>query len=174
MKKLIWCLALLLVACGNATDEADDLASPTQTPEATAACEDRTPPAPAKDEDAGETKPEIEIPDGDPPCDLVIQDIKEGDGAEAEEGATVTVHYVGVSWSTGEEFDASWDGGEPIPLSLGQVIDGWKEGIPGMKEGGRRQLIIPPDLAYGDAPPPGSTIEPGETLVFVIDLVEVG
>ncbi len=118
----------------------------------------------------GDQKPEIVIPDGDPPDELVIEDIDEGSGPEAEEGATVAIEYVGVGWETEEEFDSSWDTPGPATFSLGELIPGWQEGIPGMKEGGRRKLTIPPDLAYGDSPPPG--IEPGETLVFVIDLID--
>lgn len=115
-------------------------------------------------------KPEITVPDGEPPAELVIADLIEGEGAAAQSGATVTTHYVGVSWSSGEQFDSSWDRGEPISFPLSGVIAGWGEGIPGMKVGGRRLLVIPPEQAYGDQPPPGSGIEPGETLVFVIDL----
>lgn len=118
-------------------------------------------------------KPSIDVPDGRPPAELVVQDLIEGDGAEAAENATVTTHYVGVSWSTGEEFDSSWGRGQPATFPLNQVIPGWTQGIPGMKVGGRRLLVIPPDLAYGDSPPPGAAIAPGETLVFVIDLVDV-
>ena len=129
---------------------------------------------PAEESVVGNVKPEINVPDGDPPSTLQSEDLIEGDGATVREGATVTIHYVGVSWSTGEEFDSSWEGGEPATFPLGQLIPGWQEGIPGMKAGGRRQLTIPPELAYDDAPPPGSGIEPGETLIFVIDLVEAG
>lgn len=120
----------------------------------------------------GKTKPAVEIPSGAPPCKLVIQDVHEGDGDQVKEGATVTVQYVGVSWSTGKEFDSSWDRGEPATFPLANVIQGWQQGIPGMKEGGRRRLIIPPDLAYGSDPPPG--IAPNETLVFVIDMIKAG
>lgn len=172
MRKVILCLAVLLGACGADPQQALDPVE-TAAPTDMADCEDRTPPAPQQ-EDAGTTKPDVQIPAGAPPCDLVIQDIKPGTGAEAQDGATVTVHYVGVSWSTGEQFDASWDRGEPATFPLSNVIQGWQEGIPGMTEGGRRRLIVPPDLAYGAQPPPGSGIAPNETLVFVVDLVEVG
>ena len=118
-------------------------------------------------------KPTISIPEGDPPAELVTADVVVGDGEEAKPESTVTAHYVGQSWSSGEEFDASWNSGQPIPFPLNGVIPGWTQGIPGMKVGGRRILVIPPDLAYGEAPPPGSGIEPGETLVFVVDLVDV-
>ena len=97
-------------------------------------------------------KPEIDFPGGEPPADLQITDVWEGDGAEAKAGDTVQVHYVGVAFSTGEQFDASWDRGDPLEfrLGVGQVIAGWDQGVQGMKVGGRRQLIIPPGLAYGD------------------------
>ena len=119
-------------------------------------------------------KPEIDFPGGEPPADLEIKDIWEGDGPVAQAGQTVTVHYVGVAFSTGEEFDASWDRGEPFSFQLGSggVIQGWDEGVKGMKVGGRRQLTIPAKLAYGDRGA-GSAIAPGETLIFVCDLVSV-
>jgi peptidylprolyl isomerase len=117
-------------------------------------------------------KPEIDFPGGEPPKNLEITDVWEGDGAVAKAGDTVAVHYVGVAYSTGEEFDASWNRGEPLQfrLGVGQVIAGWDQGVQGMKVGGRRQLIIPPDLAYGDSGAPGA-IAPGATLIFVCDLV---
>jgi len=119
-------------------------------------------------------KPEIDFPDSPPPTDLVITDITEGAGAEATAGSTVVAHYVGVAHSSGEEFDASYNRGDPLSfrLGVGQVISGWDQGIQGMKVGGRRQLVIPAHLAYGDrgAPP---VIAPGETLIFVVDLVDV-
>ncbi len=120
------------------------------------------------------TKPEIDMPEGDTPADLVIIDEIVGDGDEAGRGDIVDVHYVGVSHSTGEEFDASWNRGEPLrfQLGVGQVIRGWDQGVQGMKVGGRRRLEIPAHLAYGDqgAPP---VIAPGEALIFVCDLVSV-
>ena len=118
-------------------------------------------------------KPENEFPYGDPPTQLDIVDITEGSGAEAKPGQTVLVHYVGVAYSTGEEFDASWNRGEPLEFRLGagRVIPGWDQGLIGMKVGGRRQLTIPPDLAYGDRGA-GGVIKPGETLIFVCDLVD--
>ncbi|MFJ8666863.1 FKBP-type peptidyl-prolyl cis-trans isomerase [Streptomyces sp. NPDC093600] len=119
-------------------------------------------------------KPEVDFPGGEPPKDLEIKDIWEGDGPEAKAGATVSVHYVGVSFSTGEEFDSSWNRGTPLRFQLGagQVIAGWDQGVQGMKVGGRRQLIIPAHLAYGDRGA-GGKIAPGETLIFVCDLVAV-
>lgn len=121
-----------------------------------------------------EGKPEVEMPVGEAPTELAITDITEGDGAEAALGDSITVQYVGIACSTGEQFDASWDRGEPTTFTLqeGALIQGWIDGIPGMKEGGRRQLVIPSDLAYG--PEGNQGIAPDEALVFVIDLVEVG
>jgi peptidylprolyl isomerase len=117
-------------------------------------------------------KPEIDFPGGEPPVGLDITDIWEGEGAVAKPGDTVQVHYVGVAYSTGEEFDASWNRGEPLEFQLGtgRVIAGWDQGVQGMRVGGRRQLIIPPALAYGDRGA-GRAIAPGETLIFVCDLV---
>lgn len=117
-------------------------------------------------------KPEVDFPGGEPPADLQISDVVAGDGAEAKAGDVAHVHYVGVSFSTGEEFDSSWNRGAPLSFPLGgrRVIQGWDEGIQGMKVGGRRQLIIPPHLAYGDQGA-GGVIAPGETLIFVCDLV---
>ncbi|MFE9014275.1 FKBP-type peptidyl-prolyl cis-trans isomerase [Streptomyces cyaneofuscatus] len=119
-------------------------------------------------------KPEIDFPGGEPPADLEIKDIWEGDGPVAKAGDQVKVHYVGVAFSTGEEFDASWNRGTPLAFNLGagQVIAGWDQGVQGMKVGGRRQLTIPAHLAYGDRGA-GNAIAPGETLIFVCDLVSV-
>lgn len=116
-------------------------------------------------------KPEIDRPDGPAPTDLEILDIVVGEGAEAVPGATVEVHYVGVEHDSGAEFDASWNRGKTIEFPLQGLIQGWQEGIPGMKVGGRRQLTIPPDKAYGAA---GSGHQlSGKTLIFVIDLLGV-
>ena len=119
-------------------------------------------------------KPEIDFPDFDPPADLVVTEITEGDGDEATAGSAVSVHYVGVAHSTGEEFDASYNRGAPLQfrLGVGQVIAGWDQGVQGMKVGGRRRLVIPAHLAYGDRGA-GGRIAPGETLIFVCDLVAV-
>ncbi len=118
-------------------------------------------------------KPEIDFPEGEPPTELVVQDEVTGDGAEAAAGMTVQAHYVGVAFSSGEEFDASWSRGQPLSfrLGVGQVIPGWDQGIAGMKVGGRRRLVIPPDLAYGSRGA-GRAIGPNETLIFVVDLVD--
>lgn len=119
-------------------------------------------------------KPEIDFPDFPPPADLEITDVTVGEGAEATAGNTVSVHYVGVAHSTGEQFDASYDRGSPLQfrLGVGQVISGWDTGVTGMKVGGRRKLVIPPHLAYGDRGA-GGVIGPGETLIFVVDLLDV-
>ncbi|MES9507514.1 FKBP-type peptidyl-prolyl cis-trans isomerase [Streptomyces sp. NPDC000609] len=119
-------------------------------------------------------KPEIDFPGGEPPADLEIEEIWEGDGAVAKAGDKVSVHYVGVAFSTGEEFDASWNRGGPLQfqLGVGQVIAGWDQGVQGMKVGGRRKLTIPAHLAYGDRGA-GGRIAPGETLIFVCDLIAV-
>jgi peptidylprolyl isomerase len=116
-------------------------------------------------------KPEIDFPEGPAPTELVIEDIIVGDGAEAIAGAKVTVHYLGVEYDTGEQFDASWDRGESIEFPLRGLIAGWQEGIPGMRVGGRRKLTIPPALAYG--PAGGGHRLSGQTLIFVIDLLGV-
>jgi peptidylprolyl isomerase len=119
-------------------------------------------------------KPEIDFPEGPPPADLEVTELTEGDGTEASAGNTVSVHYVGVAHSTGEEFDASWNRGTPLDfrLGVGQVISGWDQGVQGMKVGGRRRLVIPPHLGYGDRGA-GGVIGPNETLIFVVDLLEV-
>lgn len=121
------------------------------------------------------TKPEVTIPDTSPPAELVIEDIEVGDGPEATAGQPVEVHYVGVAWSTREQFDASWDRGDSFGFRLGagQVIAGWDQGVAGMKLGGRRRLTIPPHMGYGSAGA-GGVIGPNETLVFVVDLLGVG
>lgn len=118
------------------------------------------------------TKPEFDAPTGPAPAELVIRDIIEGDGAEAKPGDTVTVHYAGVEFESGEEFDSSWGRGETIQFPLRGLIQGWQDGIPGMMVGGRRELIIPPHLAYG--PVGGGHFLSGKTLIFIIDLVAVG
>ena len=120
------------------------------------------------------TKPKVEVPDGPPPKELQIDDITEGTGAEATSGSTLSMQYVGVNYSDGKEFDSSWSTGQPFTFQLGagMVIPGWDQGIEGMKVGGRRELIIPPDLAYGAQGQPPA-IKPNETLVFIVDLLDV-
>ena len=126
------------------------------------------------DQGASGTKPTVEVPDGPPPTELQVDDLSIGEGAEARPGSTCSMHYVGVAWSTGQQFDASWDRGSPFSFRLGEgmVIRGWDEGVAGMRVGGRRRLTIPPELGYGSRGA-GSAIKGGETLVFVVDLLDV-
>lgn len=124
-----------------------------------------------RDEIEARGKPQLSATD--PVDQLQVTDEVEGSGEEVTAGATVTAHYVGVSASTGAQFDASWDRGAPISFPLDGVIRGWSEGLLGMRVGGRRTLVIPGDMAYGQNPPPGAGIAPGETLVFTVDLVDV-
>lgn len=120
--------------------------------------------------DADRQKPEIEFPDGPAPSTLDTEDLIVGEGAEAQAGSTVDVHYLGVEYDSGEEFDSSWSRGESINFPLRSLIQGWQEGIPGMKVGGRRKLVVPPAQAYGTA---GGHPLSGKTLIFVIDLLGV-
>jgi peptidylprolyl isomerase len=153
------CAALAFAGCGGSGKETE-AAAPSGTP------------APASTPAA--TKPQVTVPKGKLPKTLVKKDLKVGTGAEATAGKTVDVQYVGVSALNGRQFDASWDRGQPFSFQLGaqQVIPGWDQGVEGMKVGGRRQLVIPPKLAYGKQGSP-PTIGPNETLVFVIDLLGV-
>ena len=182
--------ALGTAACGNDDESASTAPQPAATtaaappptataPATTVAAPAVTTTAPAKAPTRSvskeiNTKPAIPKPTGTPPTKLVVDDIVKGKGKTAKAGDDVTVQYVGVSYSTGEQFDASWDNGQPFQFQLGaqKVIPGWDRGVAGMKKGGRRQLVIPPDLAYGaQGQPP--VIAPNETLVFVIDLLSV-
>lgn len=153
-----------LTACSD--DDANDTgATPTPT---SAACSDSAT-VPSASEKVGEA-PAISKPTGEPPCELVIEDLVEGDGAEVTDVTTPWLwNYEGVAWSTGEVFDSSFEAGQPIPFALNQVIPGWTEGLQGMQVGGRRMLVIPSDQAYG--PSGNGPIGPNETLVFVVDLV---
>ncbi len=155
-------LALVVAGCGDSDDSSSESTGSTAT-ESTEASST-----------AKKTKPKVTVPKGAPPKQLEIEEIEEGTGAEAKAGDEVTVQYVGVNYKNGKEFDSSWSRSEPFPLVLGagQVIPGWEQGIEGMKVGGRRELIIPPDLAYGESGYPPS-IAPEETLIFVIDLLAV-
>ncbi|MFI8371636.1 FKBP-type peptidyl-prolyl cis-trans isomerase [Streptomyces sp. NPDC085466] len=118
------------------------------------------------------TKPEVEVPEGDAPAELTIRDIVVGTGPEAKPGMVLRVHYVGVTFASGREFDSSWDRGEPYKFALGggKVIKGWDRGVRGMRVGGRREIVVPPRLGYGKQSP-SPLIPPGSTLVFVVDLV---
>lgn len=172
---------LAVAACGDDEQEAASTPAP--------AAESAGTPAPTGDGQSGDVralfggmskdldeKPAVPTPQGDPPGRLVKKDLVKGSGPGAEPGDVISVQYVGVSWSTGQQFDASWDRGrEPFtfPLGAGQVIPGWDRGLAGMKRGGRRVLVIPPDMAYGDAGA-GSDIAPNETLIFVVDLEKIG
>jgi len=167
-------LGLFAVACGGGDDE-QAAAPPQDTVTA-------TPTAASGKLDAGaiskdlSAKPQIPAPSGEPPAKLVKRDIVKGKGRAARAGDMVSVQYVGNSWSTGKQFDASWDrGAQPFkfPLGAGQVIPGWDQGVAGMKQGGRRLLILPPDLAYG-AQSPSPDIAANETLIFVVDLKKIG
>ena len=166
--------ALGLAACGDDDDDGNgETSPPPAAEEQTEAAE----PTPAEQREAlkdTSTKPMIPRPSGSPPRRLETEDIVRGKGPPAKAGDTITAHYAGVTFSTGEEFDASWNRGEPFtfPLGGGQVIEGWDRGFVGMKQGGRRILTIPPELAYGAQGFPPA-IGPNETLVFVVDLVEI-
>jgi peptidylprolyl isomerase len=165
-------LSVFAVACG---DDGEDEASapPASTATEAPAAGEVDPSAISKDLTE---KPAVEQPSGEPPSELQTTDIVKGKGKAAKAGDIVSVQYVGNSWSTGAQFDASWDrGGEPFqfPLGAGQVIPGWDQGVEGMKRGGRRLLVIPPDLAYG-AQSPSPDIGPNETLIFVVDLEQIG
>jgi peptidylprolyl isomerase len=174
MRRLLPCLLLLLLAvpaaCGSDDDSGEPAAKP--TPEKTS--EEPSPSAQREALKDTTTKPVIPKPSGSPPRRLDKQDIVKGKGPAAKPGDIVTVQYVGVAFSTGDEFDASWDRGQPfaVPLGAGQVIEGWDKGLVGMRKGGRRMLTIPPELAYGsEGSPP--TIAPNETLIFVIDAIDI-
>ena len=168
-------LATVLTACGG-EDTADDptVASPTPTAQECSSAAPSSEPVTTSTTDLA-TKPEIEVPDSDPPCALATADVVVGTGAEAVPGSQVEVKYVGVLYDGGEEFDSSWSRSpdETLPFQLGAqgVIPGFDQGVTGMKVGGRREIIIPSDLAYG--PSGQGPIPPGATLIFVIDLVQV-
>ena len=171
--------ALALAACGDEpTDSRDSASKPVPSPTTTATEtnpeQPSTPTAGGKVSKDLDQKPEIPKPTGSPPTKLEAEDIVKGKGDEAKDGDKVSVQYVGVAFSTGEEFDASWERNEPFEFTLGagEVIPGWDQGVAGMKVGGRRQLTIPAELAYGAQGSPPA-IGPNETLVFVIDLKKV-
>lgn len=156
------CLTLFIAGCGS-----DDSTTGSGSTEEAAAPKET-------DSSKQKTKPKVTVPKGAPPKSLATEDLEEGTGAAAKAGDAVTVQYVGVNFKNGKEFDASWDRGEPFTFTLGagEVIPGWDQGVEGMKVGGRRELIIPPELGYGSAGAPPA-IPPNETLVFVVDLEAV-
>lgn len=183
MLLVVAALALVGTACGTDIEpgnqyDADGTSSPAETgspaPETKEAKLVREQPANCKVEATKDLakKPEITIPDCAPSTDLIAVDLVVGKGAELKGGENATIHYVGKSWSNKEQFDASWDRNEPFTTTIpGSLIDGWNEGIPGMKAGGRRLLIIPAAKGYG--PSGQGPIGPNETLVFVVDLKDV-
>jgi peptidylprolyl isomerase len=177
---LLACLSLIAFAAACGDDDSEEQAA---SPQETATATETPAPAPEGEIDASEIsknlseKPVVSTPEGSPPAELQKTDIVKGKGKAAKAGDTVSVQYVGTSWSTGAQFDASWDRGrQPIqfPLGAGRVIPGWDQGVTGMKPGGRRLLVIPPNLAYGAQSPPGSGIAPNETLIFVVDMEKIG
>ena len=174
MRRLLPCLLLLLLVAPAACGGDDDSSEPAAKPTAEKTSEEPSPSAQREALKDTSTKPVIPKPSGSPPRRLEKQDIVKGKGPAAKPGDTVTVQYVGVTFSTGDEFDASWDRGQPfpVPLGAGQVIEGWDKGLVGIRKGGRRMLTIPPELAYGaEGYPP--TIAPNETLIFVIDALDI-
>jgi peptidylprolyl isomerase len=158
-------LALLVAGCGGDDDS---------TSESTQA-EGGGAPVEKSGDASNRTKPEVTVPKGEPPTELVENELIEGTGAEAKKGDEVTVQYVGVGYESEEEFDSSWSRNEPFSFQLGSssVIPGWEMGVEGMRVGGERELIIPGELAYGQAGSPPA-IGPNETLIFVVDLLKVG
>ncbi|GAC1325752.1 MAG: hypothetical protein NVSMB25_24560 [Thermoleophilaceae bacterium] len=170
---MLCAVLVALCGCGSSKSSSSSQATTTATSTPTA------PPAPGASAGGSPTdtsqKPAIAKPAGTPPATLQIHDLVKGRGPRAKPGASVTVQYVGVSYSTGQQFDASWDRGQPFQFQLGahMVIGGWDLGVAGMRVGGRRQLVIPPALAYGPQGQP-PTIGPNETLIFDIDLLKVG
>lgn len=167
------CVAALLAFAGCGDDDSSDGGTTAATEETTGGEANG---AVEKSGDASDrTKPEVTVPDGEAPTELVENELIEGTGAEATKGDEVTVQYVGVGFESEEEFDSSWSRNEPFsfPLGAGEVIPGWDQGVEGMKVGGRRELIIPSELAYGATGSPPA-IGPNEALIFIIDLLAVG
>ena len=180
-KLILLTLALVLTAGIAACGEDDEPASgsgaesaATATPTETASADGVEAIVQAIGKDT-KSKPEIPAPQGDPPSELVVRDIVKGKGPGAKAGDNLSMQYAGNSWSTGQQFDASWDrGAQPFtfPLGAGQVIPGWDQGLVGLRKGGRRLLIIPPDMGYGPNGTPDGAIAPNETLIFVVDRVD--
>ena len=173
---IIFSSALALTGCASSESASSEVAA---SQEPSAATTPSAPEAPALTgvpvsvEVIGETgsEPVVAITPGDPVTELQITDVIVGEGDAVPVGGTVTAHYVGYGAATGDMFDSSWSRGEPATFPLDRVIPGWQEGLVGMQVGGRRLLVIPAELGYGDNPPPGSGIQAGETLIFVVDLV---
>jgi peptidylprolyl isomerase len=163
-------LAIGVAACGGDDDGGSTAATPTATATSAPANVDAIAKGIGKDTTK---KPKILTPEGEPPSKLVVRDIVKGKGPKAKLGDQLTMNYVGVGWSNGQQFDASWDRGQTFPFRLGaqMVIPGWDRGMVGMREGGRRLLIIPPELGYG--PQGAGPIGPNETLVFAVDLEKI-
>jgi peptidylprolyl isomerase len=166
-------LAFGAAACGSEETKPSAAEQTIATPPPAAETQEKPGAIPAISTDLSK-KPKVPAPQGTPPSKLVVKDVVVGKGKTLKEGDTATAHYVGVSWSTGAEFDSSWDRGQPspFPIAQGSVIDGWVQGLKGMKVGGRRELVIPPALGYGAQGSPPA-IAPNETLVFVVDLKKV-
>lgn len=190
-------LALGLAACGSGGEESTSNSSSSSSSAAAPATDTSTTPAQTQTGDAGAAtessttatdtsttatadnkdlsqKPTITAGQGAPPDHLVVKDIVKGDGPVAHKHDTVTIQYVGALYDNGKQFDSSWDRGQPATFPLDQLIPGWQKGIPGMHVGGRRELIIPPDLGYGPQGTPDGSIPPNATLIFIIDLLHVG
>ena len=165
---LVISTALMLTACSSSSDETSAPAA-SQSSDSVPALTG----TPVSVEVTGEagSEPVVAITPGDPVTELQVTDVIVGEGDAVQAGATVTAHYVGYGAATGQMFDSSWVRGEPATFPLPNVILGWQEGLVGMQAGGRRLLVIPAELGYGNNPPPGSGIEAGETLIFVVDLV---
>jgi len=165
---LVISTALMLTACSSSSDETSAPAA-SQSSDSVPALTG----TPVSVEVTGEagSEPVVAITPGDPVTELQVTDVIVGEGDAVQAGATVTAHYVGYGAATGQMFDSSWIRGEPATFPLPNVILGWQEGLVGMQTGGRRLLVIPAELGYGNNPPPGSGIEAGETLIFVVDLV---
>jgi peptidylprolyl isomerase len=174
MHRPVLALALCVALTGAAAGCGDDNKASTNAATVTNTTPTQTTPTNTTPSTANGTKPKVRVPKGSPPKKLVIKDLKKGKGPVARTGSSVTVQYVGVDYKTGKQFDASWDRGQPFPFQLGagQVIPGWDRGVAGMRVGGRRELVIPPRLAYGSQGQPPA-IAPNATLVFVIDLLGV-
>ena len=168
------CSALLLTACGDTDAETFDTADDSQEQATSCPSAPEATDPPVEISTDLQAKPEFDVPEGDPPNELQVYDVVVGGGELACSGMPVSMQYVGVTYADGKQFDASWDRGEPFDFQLGggQVIAGWDQGIVGMRQGGRRMLVIPPELGYGEQGA-GSDIPPGATLVFVVDLVGV-